>query len=335
MSLLNQILGKPGNIGPLGSPPPDGGVDGGGGGDDQGTPCTSDANCPLGKKCRNRKCESVAGIGCKSDAQCTPPAKCIKGNCVSPSPDIPDVPTCPDESKGAPTYSGCPCGATFSAADASRCPTGYAFVADASGGPKCACLKYCESIGRSGTDCSVGAGGEGGEFKWSAQLKALLDRLLGRANSLLDEPLGLTEQERQAIYNRAFEDIKGAERPTIQSAMDQASRMGMLGSPYASSRVAAIQRGTGDLLSKTTRDIAIDESKRRFQEKMSSYAMVAQLTQLGLSSEQIAEMLSSSRRGEGNSDMDALLAYFQMIMGGQNSAYWQAIMNSINGGGTA
>jgi len=175
-----------------------------------------------------------------------------------------------------------------------------------------------------------GNGGEGGgEFQWSPETQALLQRILDRANMLLDQPLGLTEEERQAIYNRIFEKIKGMERPLIQSEMDRISRMGLLGSPFEERSIAGIKRGTAESLATAERDIEIEEAQRRFNQLMATTGMAQSLLGSGLGAEQTAELLSSGRRGEGRDWMQMLLNYFSTIYGGQSNAYWQAILNQL------
>jgi hypothetical protein len=157
---------------------------------------------------------------------------------------------------------------------------------------------------------------------------------MGRANSLLDYPRGLSDEERDAIYNRAFEGIKRLERPQIQSAMDRISRMGLLGSPFAEREVSGIQRAGRELLGQTERDISIEETSRRFNELMQTSQLAQQLMGAGMSADQIAEALSAGRRGEAQSSMQMLLNYFATISGGQNNLYQQAILNRIGQSGT-
>jgi len=157
--------------------------------------------------------------------------------------------------------------------------------------------------------------------------------LLARGNELLDQPRGLSDQERQAIYNRAFEQIKAQERPTIQSTIDSAARLGLVDSPYATRQVDDIRRASENMLTSTSRDIGIAETDKRYQELMGTLAMVSNLTNLGMSSEQITEALNAARRGEGRDDMSSILQYLSMIMGGNNNNYMQWMMNWLMNGG--
>lgn len=244
---------------------------------------------------------------------------------------------CPSESENNKgPHEGCECGSRFSVPSADfQCPPGYMIVQGAKG-PSCRCIKWCEDYGLMPTCLGTGGGGgAGGEFRWSEDVDALIKRLMGQANFLLDVPRGLTDEERDAIYNRAFEKIRGGERPRIQTLEDRISRMGLLGSPFAEREVAKEGRLTSELLAGTARDIEIEEAQRRFNELMATTSMAQQLTAMGMSSEQAVEAINAARRGEGRESLNQLLAYFGTIYGGQNNAYWQAIMNQFGqqGGG--
>ena len=241
--------------------------------------------------CRGKAVGDPCGTaqGCKADADCPPGWKCINGKCQEFVPPK-DIPGCTDPKA-----------------------TNYNPKANHDDGS----CKY------EGED-----GGVGGEYKWSPEIQALLARILERANMLLDQPLGLSDEERQAIYNRIFEKIKGAERPAIQSQMDIASRQGLLGSPYAERAITGIQRGTRETLAGAERDIEIEEAQNRFNQLMQTTAMSQSLLGTGMNAEQIAEALSGARRGEGTGVLAMLLQYLA-TMGGQNSYYWQAIMNKL------
>ena len=245
-----------------------------------------------------------------------------------------EAPGCPPESRGAKAYEGCSCGSRFSVPSADfQCPPGYRMVMGTAG-PSCRCEKWCAdglekgTLSEACTGTGGGAGeGVGGEFQWSPEVKALIARILERAQMLLDRPLGLSDEERQAIYNRVFEKIKGGERASIQSEMDRTSRMGLLGSPYAERGITGIQRGTRELLAGTERDIEIEETQRRFDELMQTTQLSNLLLGTGMGAEQISEVLSAARRGEGMEAFNLVMQYLAMLYGGQNQSYWQALMN--------
>jgi len=268
-------------------------------------------------------------------------AECV-ADCRRETPGPKDEPTpeCP-EGKGR-AYEGCPCGEVYGTFTG-KCPPGYKFqkiegAADLTkDGAKykegmigrCVCQKAID-------DWRAKHEGEGegeGEFKWGEDVDALIKRLMGQANYLLDVPRGLTEEERDAIYNRAFEKIKGGERPRIQELEDRISRMGMLGSPFAEREIGGEKRFTGELLAGTGRDIEIEETERRFSEMMQTTQMAQQLTALGMSSEQAVEAINAARRGEGSEALNQLLSYFGMLYGGQDNSYIQAILAQLAQGG--
>jgi len=237
---------------------------------------------------------------------------------------------CPPESKGsaASGHPECACGGEWNT-PTQTCPSGYVFQSKPIGanppeGTIGRCI--CEAL-------THGGGGEGGgageQFGWSPDVQALLSRILDRANSLLDRPLGLSDEERQAIYNRIFERIKGTERPAIQSAMNVASRQGLLGSPYAERAITGIQRGTREMLGGAERDIGIEEARRRYEELMGTTGMAQNLLGTGMGAEQMTEALNAARRGEGTTYLSLILQYLSSMMGGQNNSYWQAIMNRL------
>jgi hypothetical protein len=168
--------------------------------------------------------------------------------------------------------------------------------------------------------------GDGEQFAWSPEIQALLARILDRANSLLDQPLGLSDEERQAIYNRIFEKIKGMERPAIQSAMNLTSRQGLLGSPYMERGITGIQRSTREQLASAERDIQIQEAQDRYQQLLGTTSAAQSLLGTGMGAEQLVEAANAARRGEGTSSLNSILQYL-ISVGGQNSTYYQALLN--------
>lgn len=263
------------------------------------------------------------------------------GNPDNPTPTPTPTPSeeetsaeCP-EGKGQ-TYEGCPCGEAYGT-KTGNCAPGYIFTKREPWTGKIDGVSYKEGlIGTCTCQKAIddywakqGTSGAGEQFQWSPETQALLQRILDRANSLLDQPLGLTEQERQAIYNRIFEKIKGMERPAIQSQMDIASRQGLLGSPYAERAITGIQRGTRETLAGAERDIEIEEAQRRYEQLLGTTGMAQSLLGMGMSAEQITEALNAARRGEGQDWAQMLLNYFGILYGGQNDYYWQAILNRL------
>jgi Cys-rich repeat protein len=215
--------------------------------------------------------------------------------------------------------------------DDGDCPTGYICKAG-----KCikkgGCTKDSEcpagKVCKNGNCVKKGGDGDGDgeQFAWSPEIKALLARILDRANSLLDQPLGLSDEERQAIYNRIFEKIKGMERPAIQSAMNVTSRQGLLGSPYAERGITGIQRGTREQLAAAERDIQIQEAQDRYQQLLGTTGMAQSLLGTGMGAAQLVEAANAARRGEGTGSLNSILQYL-ISLGGQNAGYYQALLN--------
>ena len=265
--------------------------------------------------------------------------ECLRNCEASRSPDNPNPPvppSSPTSSEGCPegtgkAYEGCPCGEAYGT-KTGNCAPGYFFVKrDAWEGQKDG-VSYSEGLigtchcQKAVDDWKAKKKGAGGEFKWSDEMQTLLSRILDRANMLLDQPLGLSEEERQALYNRIYEKIKGIERPAIQSQMDVISRQGLLGTPYAERAITGIQRGTRESLTGVERDIELEEAQRRYEQLIGTTREIQSLFGTGMSAEQIKETLSAGRRGEGQNAMQMLLNYFATIYGGQDSSYWQAIL---------
>ena len=258
-----------------------------------------------------------------------------------PPPKLPPAPKpLPEETTECPegsgkAYEGCPCGEAYGT-KTGNCATGYRFTARQPWTGQIDGVTYAEGmVGTCTCEKAISdwkekkKGQAGQEFKWSPEMQALLSRILERANMLLDQPLGLSDEEREAIYSRIYEKIKGGERPAIQSQMDVISRQGMLGSPYAERSITGIQRGTRELLGSAERDIELEETQRRYDQLMGTTGMVQSLFGTGMGAEQIAEALSSGRRGEGQAAMNSLLSYLGILYGGQNNSYWQAIINRL------
>lgn len=275
-------------------------------------------------------CESKTGQACVNSSECGYNGECfgasvdpvnkriVGGRCQCKKGE---GNLCPNGDKDCPTGTHCVNGVCVALTGNncvrnSDCPTG----------------KKCVNgicVGGGGGDRGGGGDGGGGvgeQFGWSPEIQALLARILDRANSLLDQPLGLSDAERQAIYNRIFEKIKGMERPTIQSAYNRISRQGLLGSPYAEREVAGIQRGTRELLTSAERDIEIQEAQDRYQQLLGTTGMAQNLLGTGMGAEQLVEAANAARRGEGTTSLNSILQYL-IATGGQNSTYYQALLN--------
>ena len=267
--------------------------------------CEDEGNEETYDKCVRRcqgayeGCKSLEGGPCKNNTECPPGFVCESGRCT---PLIGG--TCSGDAD-------CPSG--------QRCKNGRCYVPSGGGGGG--------NDGGGGGGSASGWGGE--QFGWSPEIQALLARILDRANSLLDQPLGLSDEERQAIYNRIFEKIKGTEAPTIQSMLNRTSRQGLLGSPYAERAVAGIQRGTGEQLAGAERDIEIQEAQDRYQQLLGTTGMAQSLLGTGMGAEQLVEAANAARRGEGTTALNLMLQYLSSMMGGQNNSYWQAILAQL------
>lgn len=313
---------------------------GGGGDGDQG--CSDTKPCPTGEKCINGKCEKNLPDDCKAACKVKFPALGADYTaCVAAC--GPDTTACPP---GAQVWGAkdtkCPCGKKYKlpqwtvANGPTSCAAGYK-----PDGYLCRCddqTNYCteDSQCDAGRTCVNGqcqktgeTSGAGGTFGFSPNLKSLMARLGARANWLLDNPGGMTREERQAIQNRAFESTKAQERPALQSVKDQLARMGLSGSGIELSQMGDVRRQTGQNLASVGRDLSIDEAQRKVDDMLKTTGAAGAIVGQQTTAEQLVEALNAARRGEATQAQQLMLQYLAMLYGNQNSAYqpyWNAIL---------
>lgn len=230
---------------------------------------------------------------------------------------------CPPEAKNnGGGYAGCGCGTKFPMPASGSCPPGYVVVRNADGtienstvngvsGPICACLKWCESIGRSGTDCSVAAGtgtgaGTLGEFQWPSEITDLYKSLVGRGQGLVDNP-GYTDAAMSAMFGPEFEKVRNLEHATRESTMGVLGRQGQLGTGAGNKAMIQTgwntERGISDLM----RNLFVaNEAQKR-----ADYTQGQGILGTGMDYSRFLEAINAARRGEGS---DALLAMLQLYM---------------------
>ena len=228
----------------------------------------------------------------------------------------------PEASNNGGGYAGCGCGTKFPMPASGACPPGYVVVRNADGtienstvngvsGPICACLKWCESIGRSGTDCSVAAGtgagtGALGEFQWPDEITNLYKSLMGRGQGLVDDP-GYTDAVMSAMFGPEFEKVRNLEHATRESTMGVLGRQGQLGTGAGNKAMIQTgwntERGISDLM----RNLFVaNESQKR-----ADYTQGQGILGTGMDYSRFLEAINAARRGEGS---DALLAMLQLYM---------------------
>jgi hypothetical protein len=177
------------------------------------------------------------------------------------------------------------------------------------------------------TATTEAAAGAGGEFQWSPELRESIRSLLARFEQLLDRPMGLKPEERQAIVNYALRGLRAGERGQIQSERDWLSRMGLGGQPFEAEQIAEIKRGTRRGEADIRSTLAIDEIDKALQTLLGTTSTASNLLSTLMTTEQIPEMLSAGRRGESMDYQRMLLDYLVMLMGGEaNSPYWDIIL---------
>lgn len=261
-------------------------------------------------------CSATGTTGCQSDSDCPPLHKCVNGICI-------------DASAG-----GCE-GGFLMPPGSSLCGEGYE-ATDIDGVLWC-CPPGWDDNGDGDGDGNGGGGGGGGgtlgEFNWSPELKALLSRLMERFKYLSDYPRGTTPEERQGIINYAMQGVKRGERGRLKSSKDQIARMGLLGSGFELSEADKIKRRTGEMTSNIQSVVAIDELDRRFNELMGTTGAMGGIMSTLFSGEQIPELLSAGRRGEGQNALGLMLSYLSTLMSGQQgNQYWPGILSQMGGG---
>ena len=330
-------------------------------------PCTSNADCEEGYVCVDGFCKKKTVTDCITDADCPEGFECKNGSCVKPTPEPGEgcegghllddrfksgkgrglrpltaeerSPYIPEGwSRSADWQGHIIWHPDYGFRDLKVAHDYYkSGSSDWTGVINSACEKGMERKTIDGEEwcCPAGDGGGGGgngdgggEFKWSEGVQGALQKLLDRYNYLMENPRGTSDAERQAIINFATERLKRGERGEMQSMTDRMSRMGLLGSGFQESEARGIQRGTREDVVSMQRQVATGELDRRFTELMGGTQMAQGLMGTMMTGEQIPEILSAARRGEGETAMQQFLAYLQMILGsyGQGSSWLQNIL---------
>jgi len=327
-------------------------------------PCTSDADCGKGSTCVDGFCKKTTATDCTTDADCPEGFVCKNGSCVKPGTEegcegghiLDDrfndgkgsgVRPLTEKERSPYIPEGWFRSADWQGHIVWHPDYGYRDLktthdyyksgsSDWTGVVNSACEKGMErkTIGGEEWCCPAEGGGggngdgEGGEFKWSEGIEDALQKLLDRYNYLMQNPRGTSDAERQAIINFATERLKRGERGTMQSMTDRMARMGLSGSGFQESAAQGIQRGTREDVVSMQRQVAEGELDRRFTELMGGTQMAQGLMGTMMTGEQIPEILSAARRGEGTAAMQQFLAYLQMILGsyGQGSNWLQGIL---------
>ncbi len=297
--------------------------------------CDETHPCPTGQKCVNGKCKPSVPSGCTEGKECAGNQDCGTGTCVKPTPIAGGAGTgqgkckcganCPDGS--GPAYAknptACPCGIGW-ASLTGKCPTGYTAVTQhrskddwgASDIPyKEGAIATCECT-QAIADWREGNQGLG-EYKYPPEMQELMKLLLGRSKEFLGMPLGYSQDAIDAMFGKGFEGIRGQERGEREGLSKLLQSQGMTGTGTESKLVNDLSWTKEKNITDIARDIMIGNEVQKKKDVVDFSTMAQSLFGTGMSYEQILEAINSSRRGEANA---ALMALLQLFLGMNRAA---------------
>lgn len=151
--------------------------------------------------------------------------------------------------------------------------------------------------------CCPSAVGDGGypglgEYKFPPELSELFKLLMGRGKEFLTMPYGYSEAEKEAMFGRGFEKLRGTEAGTRESLLNALSRQGMLGTSAAPQMLGNLAWQTQGGISDLMRDLFISGEEQRRKDLLDFTAGASELFRTGLGSEQLLEAMNVGRRGE-------------------------------------
>lgn len=145
----------------------------------------------------------------------------------------------------------------------------------------------------------------------------------------LDYPMGYTPEQRQSVVSFATRGVEQQEAARKEKETSRLARMGVLGTGFETPEMQRIERGTAAQKAGIQESVAIQELQSRIGNLATTSGISSNLMSRLFETEQIPEMLSAGRRGEGARNIDQMLNYMGMLMGGQRGMmdpYLQAIM---------
>lgn len=157
-------------------------------------------------------------------------------------------------------------------------------------------------------------GGTLGEFKFPPGMQELMDLLLGRGKDLLNMPLGLTQEEKDAMFGKGFENIQsraGAQREDLYSSLSRSGGLGIGEREGEGTR--KISRGIEEDISDAMRDLLIYGSERKKSDLLDFTGAAKGIFGSGLQYENLLEAINSGRRGESQA---AFMQFLTMLMSG-------------------
>lgn len=190
------------------------------------------------------------------------------------------------------------------------------------------CCQSEQKIG-AGTGESTGAtSSTGSTFAWSPQQQSSLTALIQKANQLLANPTGMSEPQRNRLYNYTTQGIKAPLAGELRSVEEAYGRAGLAGSPAQIAEQEKVRRSVRQQVADARAKLAIEEqATKAATEQASGTAASGILTQTA-AMEKALEEANAARRGEGRADISQLLTLFSQLFGASSGSY-QNVLSSI------
>ena len=188
--------------------------------------------------------------------------------------------------------------------------------ADNLGGTVCQKAYQRETINGQEWCCPAGGddgGGGLGEYSYPPELQNFFKLLMGRGTDLLGMPLGLTQEEMDAMFGQGFENIRGQEGGMQNDLTSWLQSMGALGSGAELEQRGKVARGTQQSMSDLMRNLLIYGSERKKSDLLDYTGEARGIFGQGLWYEQLLEAINASRRGEGSDAIDQWLRYLGLL----------------------
>lgn len=183
-------------------------------------------------------------------------------------------------------------------------------------GPVCACLKYCESLGRSGVDCTTTGGTAApalGEFKWPKEVEEYYKLLTSAGTNYLTNP-GYSKAVLSAMFGTDFDKVRALETGTRNTMQGLLGREGLLGTGTAGRTMAQTAWNTENNIANLMRQLMIDQEAKKAQDIAAANTLFGSVTGYN----QIGEAINAARRGEGQASLAMLMQYILNLMSGWN-----------------
>jgi len=149
-----------------------------------------------------------------------------------------------------------------------------------------------------------------GEFQWPSEMQNYYKMLMGRGTDLLGMPLGLTQEEQDAMFGKGFENVRGQEGSMQNELTSWLQSMGALGTGTELEQRGKASRGIQENISDLMRDILMYNSERKKSDLLDYTGASQSIFGQGMDYNQIMEAINAARRGEGTDALNKLIAYW-------------------------